>query len=387
MDLSSALNPEAVFATLADLIASNSVNPHYPGGPGEGAVAGYIAEFFKKNSIPFEIQPVFEGRPNIIGKLEGRPGGRTLVLEAHMDTASVQGMSIEPFRPVRKENLMYGRGSCDTKGGLAAMMHSVKLLRDLRLQPEASVVLVAAVDEESSFRGVVKFVESGVKAEGAIVAEPTELETVVASKGCLRWRLRARGRAAHSSKPHLGVNAISKMAKLLVALEERFPPLFARRQHPLLGPPTLNVGVIQGGIQVNQVPESCVIEIDRRLLPGETREQVLGEFRDLLDELRHSDPNLEIDMEPPTIEDFPLETPLEARIVQVAKKVSQQVLGRSQVVGVPYGSDASKLARAGIPSIILGPGCIDKAHAAEEYVELDQVAHATEIYARAILEF
>jgi acetylornithine deacetylase len=387
MDLRSALNAESLFATLADLVSINSVNPQDPGGPGEGALADYVGQFFRKNSIPYEFQPVFRGRPNVIGKLEGKAGGRTLLMEAHMDTASELGMTRLPFQPVREGGRMYGRGSCDTKGGLAAMMHALQALRNSRLQPSASVILVATVDEEHFFRGIVKFLEKGMKADGAVVAEPTDLETVVASKGCLRWRLRARGRAAHSSKPHLGVNAIVKMAKLVVAMEERFSAVFQARQHPLLGSPTLNVGLIQGGIQVNQVPDSCTIEVDRRLLPGETRKTVWSEFESLLSDLRARDPDFEVEMESPMLEDHALETsPLE-RIVQVVRKVSEEARGHTRIVGVPYGSDASKVARTGIPSIILGPGTIDRAHAAEEYVELDQVALAAEIYARTILEF
>ena len=387
MDLKSALDPEALFATLADLVAINSVNPQYPGGPGEGALAEYLADYFQKNSIPFEFQTVLEGRRNVIARLDGSPGGRTLVLEAHMDTASELGMHGDPFRPVREGNKLYGRGSCDTKAGLAAMMHALKILRESDVRPEASVLLVAAVDEEYTFQGVAKFLEKGVHADGAIVAEPTGLETVVASKGVLRWRLKTRGRAAHSSKPHLGINAVNKMAQVLTAMEERFPTVFQKRRHPLLGSPTLNVGIIRGGVQVNQVPDSCTIEIDRRLLPGETKESVWKEFESLLAGLRGHDSELEVEMEAPVLEDYPLETRVSERIVQVVTKISQELIGHSRMVGVPYGSDASKLARAGIPSIILGPGSIDQAHAAIEYVELDQVALAAEFYARTILEF
>ena len=372
---------------MADLVSINSVNPQYPGGPGEGALAEYIADYFRKNSIPFELQMVLEGRSNVIARLEGKPGGRTLVLEAHMDTASELGMRRDPFRPAREGNRLYGRGSCDTKAGLAAMMHALKILREADVRPEASVLLVAAVDEEYAFRGVVKFLEKGIHADGAIVAEPTGLETVVASKGALRWRLRTHGRTAHSSKPHLGINAVTKMAKVLTAMEERFPTVFQKRHHPLLGSPTLNVGIIRGGVQVNQVPDSCTIEIDRRLLPGETKESVWKEFEGLLADLRAHDSELEVEMEPPILEDYPLETRVSERIVQVVSKISQELMGHSRIVGVPYGSDASKLARAGIPSIILGPGSIDQAHAADEYVELDQVALAAELYARTILEF
>ena len=231
------MNPEALFATLADVISINSVNPQYAGGPGEGVLGEYVADYCRKHSIPFEFQTVFAGRRNVIARLDGNPEGRALVLEAHMDTVSELGMRRDPFRPVREGNRLYGRGSCDTKAGLAAIMHAVRILHRAGVQPEATVFLVAAVDEEYSFQGVVKFLEIGIHADGAIVAEPTNLETVVASKGALRWRLRTRGRAAHSSKPHLGINAVTNMAKILAAMEERFPTLLQSRQHPLLGCP------------------------------------------------------------------------------------------------------------------------------------------------------
>jgi acetylornithine deacetylase len=387
LDASWKIHPEQVFATLADLVSISSVNPHYPGGPGEGKLAEYVGEFFRRNSIPFTLQPVCEGRPNVLATLAGRSGDRKLILEAHMDTASELGMSIEPFQPLRKSNLLYGRGSCDTKAGLAAMMHAFKAVSDAGLQPGASALLLAAVDEEHTYRGIIKFLEAGVKAEGAVVAEPTSLETVVASKGVLRWRIRAHGRSAHTSKPHLGINAITKMSKLILALDEQLPPRYRLRQHPLLGSPTLTVGTIQGGVQVNQVPESCSIEIDRRLLPGETRETVWKELSGLISELQGEDPELKLEMEPPALEDPAMETPASARVVEVARSVLQGAKGAGSLVGVPYGSDASKLSRAGIPSIILGPGSIDLAHTAEEYVELDQVVLAAEIYTRIILEF
>jgi acetylornithine deacetylase len=387
MDLRSALNAESLYATLGDLVSINSVNPQYLGGPGEGALAEYVGSYLRKNSIPFEFQTVFTGRPNVVARLDGTEGGRTLVLEAHMDTATGLGMTREPFRPVREGNRLYGRGSCDTKGGLAAMLHVLKAVCDTQVRLSTSVVFVAAADEEYGFRGVTKFLEKGIKADGAIVAEPTDLETVIASKGVLRWRLRTRGKTAHSSMPHLGVNAITKMAKVILAIEETLPRMYETRQHPLLGSPTVSVGIIQGGVEVNQVPGSCTADIDRRLLPGETKESVWNEFEGLLAELRAHDPELEVEMEPPFLVDYALETGASERIVQVVAKISQELRGNNRLLGVAYGSDASKLARAGIPSIILGPGSIDHAHSADEYVELDQVALAAEIYARAILEF
>ncbi|MCL5096498.1 MAG: M20 family metallopeptidase [Candidatus Omnitrophica bacterium] len=383
----SSLDPEAIYATLADLVSINSVNPNYPGGPGEGALAEYVAQFLQENSIPYEIQPIGTGRPNVIARLEGRPGGRTLILEAHLDTASELGMEIPPFDPARKDGRMYGRGSCDIKGGLAAMMHALKAAHESSPPPNATVILVAAADEEYSFRGIVKFLEKGWHAHGAVVAEPTQLEIAVASKAAFRFRLRIAGRAAHSSKPHLGINAIVKMAKLIMAMEETFPPLFEKRRHPMVGCPTINVGIIKGGTQSNQVPDSCTIDVDRRMVPGETTSQVKQELTALSSSMKTRDPEFNVAMEQTIPDDYPLETAPSERVVQLANKVSQELGAPARLVAVPYSSDAGKLSHAAIPSIIMGPGNIDQAHAATEYVELEQVALAARAYYQLIMEF
>ncbi|MEK7787879.1 MAG: M20/M25/M40 family metallo-hydrolase, partial [Chloroflexota bacterium] len=226
----------------------------------------------------------------------------------------------------------------------------------------------------------------GLEAAAAVVAEPTELRAVTTSKGVLRWRIRTRGRSAHSSKPHLGVNAVSHMARLVLALEEENLRL-AGVVHPLLGPATVNVGVIHGGVQVNFVPDECVIEIDRRLLPGERVQGVLNHYAGMLAGLKAREPAFEAVMEPPMLVDEALETPVAAWVVQVASQVLGELRLDPVPVGVPYGSDASKLSRQGVPSIIFGPGSIDRAHAAVEYVECDQVLQAEEFYRRFMLRF
>ena len=387
MVFTSGLNADAIYRTLADLIAINSVNPNYPGGPGEKAIAEYIAQFFKKNSIEYEVQPVMDGRPNVIAKVEGPPGSPVFILEAHTDTASELGMSIAPFDPVRKANLMYGRGSCDTKGGLAAMMHALKAVQESKVPPQCTTLLVAAADEEYSFRGVVAFLGKGVKYEGAIVSEPTGLQIAVASKGALRFLLRTKDRVAHSSKPSLGINAISKMAKLIMAMECDFPVIYQERHHPLTGNATFNIGVIEGGTQSNQVPESCTIQVDRRLIPGETCDKAMQEIITLVSSSKAQDPELEVSIEKTMQDDLPFETSPNSKIVRVVSNQLREMQGQIQLIGVPFGSDASKFSRAGIPSIILGPGSIDRAHSAAEYVELDQVLLAAELFTRTVLAF
>lgn len=374
-----------VIDTLADLVRINSINPAYEGGVSEAAMAAYIGSFFEKRGIETWEQEVFPGRPNRIARLPGRDPSRRIVLEAHTDTVSVIGMTIPPFEPVIEDGRLYGRGSCDTKAGLAGMMHAMASLKEEGITPPCEVWLAAAVDEEFSYRGVVKLCE-GLTGHAAIVAEPTELRLVVASKGVLRWRIRVDGKAAHSSKPHLGVNAISHMARLVLALEEDHDKL-AERTHPLLGPATCNVGVIHGGVQVNFVPDSCVIEIDRRLLPGEKVDAVLAQYQRLLDELSHRHPGFVATMEAPLLTDEALDTPPASPVVQLAGELLRQQGLNGEPCGVPFGSDASKLSRQGLPSMVFGPGSIDRAHAAVEYVEIDQVVQAYEFYRAFLCHF
>lgn len=386
MDIIPFLDAEAIGRTLAEMIAINSVNPQFPGGPGEHELANYVAHFFHTHGISYEMQAVCPGRSNVVARLEGQPGTRTIVLEAHMDTATELGMSMPPFQPTRRGNRIFGRGSCDTKGGLAAMMHAMKALSRLPRGCANTVVFAATVDEEHLFRGISKFTENGFKADGAIVAEPTNLKPIIASKGVLRWRVIAHGRTAHSSRPELGVNAIAKMAKLIVAVTERFSGPAVARSYPLLGLPTLSVGVIHGGNQVNQVPDACIVEVDRRWLPSETRDQVISDFEQVVLHLKKNDSEVEIELEPPYFQCDPLETPPGQGIVRMVVMAVKELGRDSSAGGVPYGSDASKLSNAGIDTVILGPGNIDEAHSPEEFVDLEEVLLAAHIYARVALK-
>jgi acetylornithine deacetylase/succinyl-diaminopimelate desuccinylase family protein len=371
-----------VVGTLARLVEINSVNTAFDG-PGELSLAEWIEDYFKECGIETRRQEVYPDRPNLIARLPGRDPSRKVVFEAHMDTVSIQGMTIPPFQPVIEGNLLYGRGSCDTKAGIAAMMEAIRSLHEEGFVPACDLWLAAAVDEEFSFGGAARFCGDGLQAEAAIVAEPTEMKLVVASKGVLRWRIVVHGRAAHSSKPELGKNAISHMARIILAIERHDEQLVSA-PHPLLGPATSNVGIIRGGVQVNFVPDRCAIEIDRRLLPGEKVPEVLAGYQAVLDELGRQHPGLRAEMEPPMLVDQALSTAADSKVVRTAAAVLTGLGRDPKPCGVPYGSDASKFSHAGIPSIIFGPGSIDRAHTACEYVEIDQVIEAFEFYRRFI---
>lgn len=365
-----------VVSTLAALIRVNSINPSYPGGRPEDDIQRWILGFFAAHNIPAERVEVLPQRPNVIATLPGKDRTRRILFEAHVDTAGVENMRRDPFEPEVRDGRMYGRGACDTKGGLAAMMHALAELQRDGLQPPCDIVLAAAMDEEYSCRGALHLCDT-VQASAAVVAEPTSLRMVVASKGCLRWRVTITGRAAHSSKPHLGANAITRMARLIVALEE--DPALELVHHPLVGHPTLNVGMIHGGVQVNIVPEHCQIEVDRRLVPGEVVQQVIEHYEEVSANLRNRFPEFEI-QHTPLLLDWPMETPTGTPIVTTTRRVLDNIGLPATPIGVPFGSDASKFVRAGIPSIVLGPGSIDEAHTPDEFVALDQVCQAVTIY-------
>lgn len=375
---------EPVLNTLCDLIRINSVNPAYRHGVAEAAIQRFIYNFFERAGIPVETQEVLPGRPNVIAKLQGVNPERRLLFEAHVDTAGIENMTIPPFEPFVSDGRVYGRGACDTKGGLAAMMHALLNVKRSGVLPDCDVWLAAAADEEHAYRGVLKLCE-GLTAAGAVVAEPTDLHMVVAHKGCLRWRVVIKGRAAHSSKPHLGVSAITPIAKLILTLDREAQALQAAR-HPLVGCPTLNVGMVHGGTQVNIVPDECWVEIDRRLIPGEQIENVETHYRLMAEELQNASPDTAVS-HVPLLSDWPMEAPATSRIVETAASVLENLGLNAEPVGVPFGSDASKLARVGIPSIVLGPGSIDQAHTAGEFVRVDEVLAAEKIYEQLIRDF
>ena len=253
----------SVIDTLARLVRIDSVNPEWSG-PGEREVATEVSRFFAEAGMETWEVEVLPGRPNVMARLPGRDVSRRVVLEVHLDTVSVADMTIPPFEPEIRDGLLYGRGACDVKAGLAAMMHAMRDLYRSGETPPCDVIFAAVIDEEHAYRGVLGLLESlrdGPLPEAAIVAEPTELRLIRANKGVLRWQISTRGVSAHSSKPHLGKSAIVAMASVIQALEADNARL-ARSVHPLVGPATCSIGIIEGGAQVqllidNQFAQNC----------------------------------------------------------------------------------------------------------------------------------
>lgn len=376
-----------IVVLLSDLVAIESVNPAYQGGTrGEGAVAEYVAQYLRAIGIEPEFQNVLPPRANVLGRLRGN-GQATLIFEAHMDTVALAPMP-DALTPKLRDGKLYGRGACDDKASLAAMLYALKLLREYGGGQHADILLAAVVDEEVAYRGVLKLVESNPHAQGAVVGEPTNLIPVITTKGVVRCRIRTVGRAAHTARMDEGNNAIYQMMRVIDALRAAIEPRLPARAIPRLGAPTFCVSTIRGGIQVNMVPDECVVEIDRRIVPGETPAQVLQEIDSVLNELRAHEPTFHIERLEPDLIDFSLDTPRGAKIARTARAACETIRGETDFGAVGYGSDASKLAElAHIPGIVLGPGDIAQAHTADEWVEIAQVMQAAEIYAQLAVEF
>lgn len=371
---------------LCDLVSIESVNPSLKGGQrGETALAEYVTGYMARLGLDVRSQPVLPGRANVLGRLKGNRGPG-LILEAHMDTVTLEPMS-DALLPRIADGRVHGRGSCDTKASLAAMLYALKLLKEHAAGEHTDVLVAATVDEEVAFQGVLALSNSRPEARAAIVGEPTDLVPVIAHKGVVRWRIRTIGRAAHTSKPEEGNNAIYQMVEVIRALREQVEPRLKERAHMFAGAPSICVSVIQGGLQINIVPPDCVIEVDRRTVPGETHEQVLAEIDRALDDLCRREPTFIIHRDDPMVADWPLYTSPDAAIVRAAVTACQTIRGPVEPGAVPFGTDASKLAEiAHIPSIVLGPGNITQAHTDDEWVSVEQLVQGAEIYAQTAVE-
>jgi acetylornithine deacetylase/succinyl-diaminopimelate desuccinylase-like protein len=395
-------------ATLRDLVAIPSINPmgRAVAGPEffEYRVTDYLEKLFARLGIPTVRQPIALLRENLIARLDGNPspeqGGSVILLEAHQDTVPVEGMTIPPFAANVENGRVYGRGACDIKGGMTSLLAVMARLAAERANlqnkqsPSPTVFMACTVNEEHGFTGALglcRLWETAdsifpIKPHAAIVAEPTQLQVIVAHKGAVRWRLHMQGRSSHSSAPEKGANAIFRMAKVLNVLEcYQNEIVGGLATHPLCGKATLSVGTITGGISVNTVPDRATIEIDRRLVPGEdpvrARQHVIdfiAQETGLAEHIEHAEPY----MKNGGLND--------ARNGALADQLVAAVrtLGiASQTCGVAFGTDAACYDAVGVPTVVFGPGSIEQAHTADEWVPLVEVDQASEAIYRFIADF
>ncbi|MFC4947433.1 M20/M25/M40 family metallo-hydrolase [Pseudonocardia sp. GCM10023141] len=350
---------------LAQLVAIDSVNPALvPGAAGESGIAAFVASWATGVGLTAKVVEEVPGRPSVIVGSGGTGGGRTLLLCGHLDTVGVGGMAA-PLTPLIEGDRLYGRGAYDMKAGLAAALIACQEAHRAGLAGE---VLVAAVaDEEHSSVGV-QDVLRHVRADAAIVTEPTELTVAVAHKGFVWVEIEVTGRAAHGSRPHLGVDAITGTGPILMALEQLGVRL-QEVEHRLLGPGTLHASLIAGGREESTVPDRCVLTFERRTLPGETVADVERDVTELLARCVAGVPGLRATSRV-TLAREPFETGADQPIVAEVSAAVQDVLGRpAEVAGVSYWADSAFIAAAGIPTVLFGPDG-DGAHAEVEWVSV-----------------
>ncbi|HMC64199.1 MAG TPA: M20 family metallopeptidase [Gemmataceae bacterium] len=369
---------------LRDLVSIPSVNPM--GRPLQGPeiyehrLTAYLEEFFRGLGVPYERQTVAPLRDNIWARCELPGARRTLCLEAHQDTVPAENMTIDPFGAKVENGRLYGRGACDIKGGMAAMLATLARIARDKPRGAANVVMACTVDEEHTFTGVRALVKRGLKADMAVVAEPTDLNIVHAHKGIARWHVTTAGRSCHSSTPEQGINAIYRMGRLLVAIEEYADQLRRSKADPLLGPPTLSVGRIEGGSSVNVIPDRCRIEVDRRIIPGEDPRATPAQLAAFLKQQAGID--FPFDCSEPWMYKESLSPKGSEELVARLGRAIDSVKGAHQVLAVPYGTDASTIATLGIPTVVFGPGDIARAHTCDEWVPLEEVDAASEVLFR-----
>ncbi len=375
---------DAVVRLLSELVAIPSVNPMGRPPSGDIYLEGRLTDFLERwlgdRGITCRREVVSPGRENLLARYEAPGASRTILFDVHQDTVPVDGMTIPPFEPTIAGGRLHGRGSCDVKGSMAAMLAAFDRLVRERPTGSASVILACTVDEEYTHTGSSRLATSRHGADLAIVAEPTRLDLVTCHKGALRWKVRSHGVACHSSTPHLGANAIYRMAHALLALEGYAETLSRTHPHPMLGPPSLSVGRIEGGLTANIVPDRCEIEIDRPLLPGEDASDCIEEVRVLLDRIPGGAEAIEFGE--PWVHMPALAPRAEAWIAPLSIAIEEATGRHPEIRGVPFGTDAGPLAEAGTPCVVLGPGDIAQAHTKDEWIEIEQVQLAAEMYYR-----
>jgi acetylornithine deacetylase len=359
---------------LAQLVAIDSVNPTLvPGGAGEAQIAAFVADWLREHGLEVTVDEPLPGRPSVVGVARGTGGGASLMLNAHLDTVNVDGMD-RPHEPVVRDGRLYGRGAYDMKGGLAAIM--VAGAAAARDGLSGDVIVTAVADEEHSSEGVQSVLRRW-RANACIVTEPTHLCACVAHKGFVWAELETQGRAAHGSRADLGVDAIVGMAPALAGI-----PALQRRLdahgHPLLGAASLHASLISGGQELSSYPERCVLEVERRTLPGESPADVERELQELLALAREADPRLTTQLRMGLVRE-PFQVDRSAGIVATLRAAAAQTLGTEpEIVGHKAWMDAAFIAAAGIPTVVFGPTG-EGAHAIEEHVELESVEQVAEV--------
>ncbi len=363
---------------LQKLVRINSVNENDEQGDRdcpEREIANVVEAFLIDIGMSVRRYPMAPGRDNLVAHWPDQTGSKSFAYQAHMDTVTVSNMTIDPFSANIEDGKMWGRGTCDTKGSMASWLTALKIAKDAGWSFVDNVCFVATCAEETGTRGAYSLAKHNLDIDAICIGEPTNCQVVTCHKGTYWTQLHTEGKSCHASMPEKGHNAIHAMSKAIQFIENTYIPSLDKLAHPLLGPPTLSVGKIEGGIATNIVPASCTANLDFRILPGQSPQDVNQQF---LASLRSAVPNETFsttDIHAQTPVETPADHPWVRNLIASASPINDQ----TQPAGVTYYTDAGALGEAGINCIVFGPGSIAQAHTATEFLDLDQLYQATEI--------
>jgi acetylornithine deacetylase len=370
------VRPGDAAALASSLVRLDSRNPSLcSGAPGELRIATFLAEVLKAWGLHARLYEEASARPSVVAILEGSGGGRSLMLNGHLDVVGTENMTHPAFDAVTRDGRLYGRGACDMKGGVAAMCAAASRLKGAL---RGDIIVTGVADEEWQSAGTASILAQGVRADAAIVTEPTRLRIMPAHKGFAWIEVRVDGRAAHGSRWDLGVDAIRHAGLLLAELDRIDTEELPRRVHPLLGRPSLHASFIEGGLGISTYPDRCVLRIERRTIPGETAADASAEVvkacARLRERRRDFDARVELLFAQP-----PSDVDVRAPIVNALADCLRRRDLPAEPVGMSAWTDAALLNAAGIPAICFGPGDMGMAHAAEEYIELSEIETAADV--------
>ena len=372
--------------TTQQLVRINSINPLLtPEGVGETEIGKYVAAKLDVLGLAVSTTEISPARVNVIGILKGSGGGRSLLLNAHMDTVGVEGMTIDPFEGQLRDGRIYGRGSQDMKASLAAMMAAAKALVDAGITLKGDLLITAVADEEHSSLGTEHLVKT-FSADAAIVTEPTDMHVCRAHRGFIWYDIETFGRAAHGSRYAEGIDANMRMGRILGELDKLESELLTHTGHPLTGPPSLHAARLRGGTEVSTYADHCLLQVERRTVPGETVAQATNELQGIIDQLSERDSTFKAAVKP-TFWREPFEVALDAKIVQVLDQALGKRIGhRPTHTGQTFWTDAALLSDAGIETVLLGPkGC--GLHSAEEWVDINSVVDLAYVLADTAINY
>ena len=387
MDETIAIDEQYLTDLLQRLVRTDSVNPYHDersaSEANEEKLADLLVAEFGASGIPCRKEYAAPHRPVVIAEI-GAGKGPTLMLNVHMDTVGVKGLA-NPFSGDIREGRVYGRGATDTKGSIAAIVTAIKAIAEADVKLDGKCIFTGVCDEENEGIGAQYIASNGPGADAAIVGEPTEARLGLGQVGGVKFKITCHGKAAHGNRPHVGVSAITMAARLALEL----PAVARKRSHPLLGHPAFNIGRIGGGVDATTVPDYCELDCDRRILPGETVDEIFADIQELIDRLHDHDETFDARIQPPYLGPvYGFELSPDEPVVKSLSRAIQSVVGKPTDLTVThFGGDGMYLYPKGIPTVTFGPGENAMSHTSNESIEIDLVTDAARIFLAVVLDF